>query len=167
MIKLRRAKKEDCQRISDICRANQAIYEELMPDAFIRQADKLKLGLPENYKIKVIEKNDQIVGFIGYKSLNEQVMYLVAIYLDADRYKQGIGSKALKLFENACIQNELLLLVHEKATWAKAFYEKQGFDYVEEPIDQYRTGMMKKLYIQHTQLMRKMKNPNKNNFFMI
>jgi L-amino acid N-acyltransferase YncA len=161
-INLREATEDDAQAIAEICESNVALYDPIMPGAFQKQSRKIReSGLPTTYDILVIEFNDKVVGFIGTIALNQECIYLVALYLHSDVQRQGIGQKVLKQliikFEKQNFKS-VVLLVHQEATWAKTFYQKNGFQKIsndEKEIKAYKGGILKNYYIPSTILMRK------------
>ncbi len=130
-----------------------------MPGAFNRYSEKLlTTGMPKDYVVEVITLNDLDVGFIGTKFLENEIIYLVAIYLDQHYIGKKIGSKVINLLvEKYSLSSvsEILLMVHTKAEWAKSFYKHNGFIDIavgEDDISAYRNGVVKDLYLSNTEL---------------
>ncbi len=136
------------------CESNASLYDPIMPGAFNKQAEKFRSnGLPSTYNILVIESENQILGFLGTIECNEKSLYLVAIYLHQSHQRSGIGSIILEeLVRNyrSAGYDEIVLLVHKEAVWAKSFYLKNQFKYVsssELDIKSYGNGILSNLYI--------------------
>jgi len=159
IVKLRKSTSTDNVLVSNIIKSNSALYDSIMPGAFIRYSKKLlTTGMPKDYVVEVISLNDIDVGFIGTKRLEKDIIYLVAIYLDQQYIGKKIGSKVINLLiEKYCSSriSEILLMVHTKADWAKKFYKHNGFINIaigEEDISAYREGVVKNLYLSNTEL---------------
>lgn len=160
-INIRVATLDDINRIAEICESNSILYDPILPGAFIRQAGKFrKNGLPNSYEVLVIDHKDKIVGFLGTKEFNNQILYLVAIYLHSTNQRNGIGGKVLgELIRHYKFEGyeEIVLLVHQEASWAKSFYSKYQFQFIsnfEEEIKEYGNGILSDLYIPNTELLR-------------
>jgi len=160
-IHIRNAVPDDDVLLSKVCLSNAELYEPIMPGVFVKQAEKfLKKGLSTSYDTQIIELNHEGIGFIGHKQLSEDHIYLAALYIFRDLQGQGFGqdvmNQLIKGAENAGVK-EILLLVHEDATWAKNFYLKYGFavvDTQESIIKTYADGLLEDYYLPHTVLMR-------------
>jgi len=129
-----------------------------MPGAFSRHADKLQVeGMP-SYDTFIIMHDDLDVGFVGTIKLNQDTIYLLDFYLESKHQGKGIGYEAMSILVDKYSEEGLksiVLLVHHKAEWAKVFYERFGFTCVshkKEEIISYRSGFMKDLYINGTEL---------------
>lgn len=137
MIHLNKATNEDIMFISKVCRSSNEIYSEIMPNAFIKQANKYEVsGLPPDYKIYIINNDKDQIGFLGISSLNERSIYLVAIYLHKNFYRLGYGGETINLLckelKNYDIK-EIVLQAHKDAIWAINFYKKFGFEEINNP----------------------------------
>ena len=137
MIHLNKATNEDIMFISKVCRSSNEIYSQIMPNAFIKQANKYEVsGLPPDYKIYIINNDKEQIGFLGISSLNERSIYLVAIYLHKNFYRLGYGGETINLLckelKNHDIK-EIVLQAHKDATWAINFYKKFRFEEICNP----------------------------------
>lgn len=126
---LRDGQNEDRFFLADVCRSVAPMYD-FMPGAFEKQADKYEKALPSHYRLKIIEDSEKKIGFIGYKIINEDIVYLLACYIHDDYQRSGYGKKAYQLYEkHVCALGfkKTILQVHHKATWAISFYMTLGF----------------------------------------
>lgn len=160
LIRIRNATNNDCERIAEICESNRALYDPIMPGAFTRQAVKFRSkGLPSSYDVSVIECENQIAGFLGTVEFGKKTLYLVAIYLHQTNQRSGIGGTVLRELVNRYRSEgyeEIVLLVHQEASWAKSFYMKNQFEYLsnkEQEIKAYNKGILSNLYIPNTELL--------------
>lgn len=160
LIRIRNATYEDCELIAEICESSSFLYDSIMPGAFARQAEKFRSkGLPSGYDVSVIEYENQIAGFIGTVEFGKKILYLVAIYLHQTSQRSGVGSTVLrKLVKHYRSDgyDEIVLLVHKEASWAKSFYIKNNFEYLsnkEQEIKAYSNGILSNLYIPNTELL--------------
>ena len=82
-----------------------------------------------NAEIYVYVENEKIVGFIG---LNDN--YIEVIFIDSKYQYKGIGTALLNKAKK--LKDELTLSAYKKNTKAIQFYLKNGFENVEENIDE-------------------------------
>ena len=148
--------------LSEICLSINDLYDPILPEAFKKQAEKyLNKGLPNTYEISIIESDSRGIGFIGYTDITESTRYLIAFYLHSAYQRKGIGEQILNTLVNLLETDnyeEIVLLVHKKATWAINFYLKNDFEILgksKEKIQDYKNGILNKYYIRDTILMGK------------
>lgn len=160
-VQLRTATDDDKEDMAEICRSNIELYDKIMPGAFEKQAEKFEnQGLSISYKTEMVEFNGENVGFTGIKNLTDQHCYLAALYLHKNFHHNGIGSSVMDIIKAKATQDgfeEILLLVHKEAIWAKQFYIKYGFitiDTEEEGIKSYGNEILKDYCLPNTELMR-------------
>lgn len=100
--------------------------------------------------------NEKEVGFLGIKILNDQVVYLKALYLDPQYIGKKIGSSVMDQLirrYQSLGYREMVLLVHKDAFWAIKFYEFKGFTGISCEngfICQYKNGLLKNHLISNT-----------------
>lgn len=162
MIKIKLANNQDINFIITVCRSVELIYNKIMPGSFERQALKFeKEGLPTNYEISIVYYEECPIGFIGLKTLNEETVYLVALYLMIDFQRQGYGKKIINdLIRLQKVRGirKVVLLVHKEAIWAINFYSKNDFIILadnEEDIKNYKNGILEKYALSNTLLLKK------------
>ena len=158
-LKIYDAKPEHCEALAEIMRSNAPLYDDIMPGAFERYAHTfVEHGLPQNYDTQMIEYSGEVVGFIGTVTLTDDTLYLVALYLKKEDQSRGIGKVALTYLWPKFRANgikEVVLLAHQKAIWAKQFYEKMGFSHIasdESTIRDYKEGILSSRYLKNTDL---------------
>lgn len=131
MIELCKATHRDLPFICQVCKSTEEIYSNIMPGAFSKQGKKYeKFGLPLDYDIHIIKMDENPIGFLGLTQLKEDSVYLVALYLLKDFYRQNIGSHTLDYLCSQLNQkgiSEIILQAHVHAYWAINFYKKNGF----------------------------------------
>lgn len=147
MIGLSKAKHKDLEFICRVCKSTEEIYSHIMPGAFLKQGKKYeKFGLPIDYDIHIIKNEETPIGFLGLTHLNNESVYLVALYLLKDYYRQNYGTETLdylcrELKENGV--SEIVLQAHVKAIWAINFYAKNGFTEMPKEEEHIRNIIMK------------------------
>lgn len=156
---LRDFKDDDRLVMSNIIRSNADLYDDLVPGAFDKYAEKLlSKDFKFEYKVEIISNLNRDVGFIGYDEDSNKI-FLVALYLDCSVQGMGLGRKVLELLkQNSQEQGkrEIALLAHKDAKWAIGFYEKLGFNIMavnEEDIVKYNMSIISKYYLPNTILM--------------
>ena len=93
----------------------------------------VKKVLP-NAEIYVYLEDEKIVGFIG---LNDN--YIEGIFIDSKYQYKGIGTALLNKAKK--LKDKLTLSAYKKNTKAIQFYLKNGFENVEENIDEVNKGI--------------------------
>jgi len=142
-IQYRIANINDIPQIAKVhLKGKQAAYQDYMPqkylDKILMKSDKelwKKALKHEASQILVAEKNDTIIGFICFKSLDVTSNFIKtgevqALYVKPDHLGCGIGSKLLQNILEICISLKystvfLWMLVNNEP--AKQFYTKHGF----------------------------------------
>lgn len=121
--------------LSEVCKDATQLYDDIIPGAFEKQAKKfIEEGLPKSYNIGIVNINDINIGFVGLVKLDNDTLYLTALYLLANYQRQGYGRLILDAIEEDAYQagvKTIVLLVHSEATWAINFYGKNGFEVIE------------------------------------
>lgn len=158
-IKIYSATNENINDLAAIMRSNVELYDRIMPGAFQRYATFFEeYGLPKTYDVEMIEYEGEIVGFLGTIEINNDVVYLLALYFMREHQNKGIGKIVMEhKFHSYKIENrkEIVLLAHQEATWACKFYEKNGFKLIsneEDRIKSYSNKIMENHYIKNSVL---------------
>lgn len=125
----------DAPFVATVARDAIPLYDRLLPGAFERFAAKVEReGLPPAYRVSLVRLDGRPVGFAGLDAtLPGGVVYLAALYLAEVERRRGVGGAALEAIAASAIAagaEELVLIVHRDATWARAFYEARGFLFV-------------------------------------
>ncbi|ABR48410.1 GCN5-related N-acetyltransferase [Alkaliphilus metalliredigens QYMF] len=163
MIKITAAENSDRFFLSEVCIDTVQTYDSILPGAFEKQAKKFsEEGLPKTYDIGIVKLEDLKLGFVGFVRLDNETLYLTAVYLLEVYQRQGYGKKIINTIEKEAYKEgikRVVLLVHSKATWAIDFYEKNGFYVIEieeNKIKEYADSRMAKYFLPSTILMGKM-----------
>jgi amino-acid N-acetyltransferase len=85
--------------------------------------------LPKDHAVRVAEADYVVAGFAAWRDEAPGVAYLEDVSVHPDYQRFGIATKLLeRVFEEARANGfkELVLRTWDKATWARAFYEKLG-----------------------------------------
>lgn len=167
MITLREIEKGDNIFIASVCKESTKLYDPLMPGAFDQQAEIFEEeGIPEDYRFRIIYEGEEKVGFVGDTDVaidvaaGKKVNYLIMLYLKENKYRSGIGSEVLKLYEAELKEQggyeEITLLAHPGATWAKDFYRKNGYKLlIGSEHEDYKEKVLEDMYIDGTVIFRK------------
>lgn len=154
MIELKKATYNELDFVCQVCKSTQEIYSDIMPGAFLKQGKKYeKFGLPLDYDIHIIRNDKEEIGFLGLTSLKEDSVYLVALYLLKEYYRQSYGSLTISCL---CKElktkgvSEIVLQAHIKAHWAISFYKKNGFEEISRDEEH-----LKEIIIKDTIMMSK------------
>ncbi|HEY9841032.1 MAG TPA: GNAT family N-acetyltransferase, partial [Candidatus Obscuribacterales bacterium] len=113
------------------------LYSELMPESFAANLENMDILTEKGLDFNatgldgwIIETEAGPVGFAGIGPLNPRQAYMAALYFLPTQRRRGFGSQALGRLE-AHYQNqgfgEILLLVHQRADWARNFYTREGY----------------------------------------
>lgn len=110
--------------LTENIKAHDFISKEYWEKSF----EYVKKILP-NAEIYVYVEDEKIVGFIG---LNDN--YIEGIFIDSKYQNKCIGTALLNKAKE--LKDELTLSAYKKNTKAIQFYLKNGFEIVEENIDE-------------------------------
>ncbi|MFC8432963.1 GNAT family N-acetyltransferase [Streptomyces sp. NPDC057253] len=145
----------DCDRVSEIrIRGWQSAYRGLMPQPFLdalsvtqdaeRRRARFRQGGGSAVDL-VAEQDGEILGWACHGpyrdgELRTEDAELYAIYVDAQRFRGGVGHALLRESVRRCTtagHPRMLLWVLEGNTRARRFYERHGFraDGTEEPYE--------------------------------
>lgn len=136
-ITLTPARFEDHAAIYAIFEAMLPQYQNIMPGSFEANLENLRRIQAKGMDFSatgltgyMIQTTQNTVGFAAVGPLNARQAYLSAFYLLPQYQRQGLGTRALQDLERhyARLQfQEILLLVHGEASWARTFYQKAGY----------------------------------------
>lgn len=158
-IRLEKAKNKDAIFIAEVCEETRKIYDPLVPGLFTRQAAIFReKGIPSGYDFYTIYDRYIKVGFTGVIHVTEEVTYLAMFYLKKRFYRLGIGSTALKELERIVRKSgtkTIVLLAHERAIWARKFYNKHDYIISKETAKTYKDGIIKSYKFSHTVIYEK------------
>lgn len=95
----------------------------------------LQMQEANNYCIFVALEKNQVIGFIGTHiglafEISGKVMRIIALAVNSDYQKMGIGKRLIQEAEQFAIQNDVTVISVNSGlarTGAHIFYEKQNF----------------------------------------
>lgn len=147
MLSLRPAQLNDNAFIRELFTAALPLYQQLMPGSFEANIENMDIltdkGLSfnatglEGWIFENIQTASQLVqtavGFAGIGVLNAKQAYMAALYFLPNQQRQGFGSTALQLLEADYLRQgfeQMLLLVHHQANWARDFYLRHHYQII-------------------------------------
>lgn len=109
-----------------------AMYHELGFDAAEVPARTMVdlAHLPRHHNVFVAEADYIVAGYLAWRDESPGIAYLEELSVHPDFQRFGVGTKLLQKFEEDAIKTGLhyaIARMYTKATWAKAFYDHQGF----------------------------------------
>ena len=148
-MEIRSFKKEDISQVLELCREVRQHHIEILNGFFTEQNDEIEqkffleaIDNPKDIAL-VATENDIVLGYllatIKYAAhlVNPNVAHICNIGVRKNLRKTGIGTKLMdKLFE-ICRSNgveQISLGVYNKNTSAYSFYEKYGFEPMEQKM---------------------------------
>lgn len=147
LIGLSKATHKELEFICQVCKSTEEIYSHIMPGAFSKQGKKYeKFGLPIDYDIHIIKNGEVPIGFLGLTPLKEDSVYLVALYILKEYYRQNYGTETIDYLCNELKEkgvSEIVLQAHVKAIWALNFYKKNGFREISREEEHIQNIIMK------------------------
>lgn len=108
-------------------------------DSFIETADSLQEAALVRNVICAIE-NETVLGYAFFRKKNEETVWVSSLYVDPNFQKKKIGSFLLKYIEEFGLENGchvVALETHAKAFWAINFYFKNGYELVNDKVNDY------------------------------
>lgn len=111
--------------------SNSEAYGKIVPPKYFKEPvltlDKLLEDFEEMI-FYIYEMGERTVGVAALKILNDQVGQIRWVYVLPEHQRKGVGSSLISHIENQAKKMKLKKLVvssvHEKAYWARNFYEK-------------------------------------------
>ncbi len=123
--------------INEVFEATLPLYKDVMPGSFEANLENLKRleerGLDfsaTGLKGYLLETDTARIGFAAVGPLSPRLAYLSSMYILPAYQRQGYGLETMKQLEayyKSLAFQELCLLVHTKAPWARDFYKKAGY----------------------------------------
>lgn len=86
-------------------------------------------SIEENIERWIAEDGDNLIGFADYRPDEGKV---TGVYVDPDCTEEGVGSKLLRKIVQDAEERGLNQLSCESSVTARKFYEKHGFEVVNE-----------------------------------
>lgn len=133
---------EDHTSIYAIFEAMLPQYQKIMPGSFEANLENLRRLQARGLDFSatgltgyLIQDDHRTVGFTAIGPLNARQAYLSAFYLLPEHQRKGYGKAALRDLETHYARlrfQEILLLVHKEAQWARTFYEQMGYKHIAE-----------------------------------
>lgn len=130
---IRRLTMEDSTRIVAIINSAATKYENEIPDDLYSEP-----YMPLDELEDEMEKMDffgyvteTLLGVIGLQNLDD-VSLIRHLYVIPEQQRHGIGTELLDHSIDRAGSDEILVGTWEAATWAIRFYEKNGFDLVDD-----------------------------------
>ena len=137
MLSLRPTVVSDNAFIRSLFAAALPLYSELMPESFAANLENMDILTEKGLDFNatgldgwIIEAEGIPVGFAGLGPLNPRQAYMAALYFLPAQQRRGFGSQALGRLEAHYLTqgfDEILLLVHQQADWARNFYTREGY----------------------------------------
>lgn len=91
-------------------------------------------------KIIAVKENGKILGYSVFRKKNEETVWISSLYVDSNTQGKGVGTKLLIEIESFAKENKckvIALETHRDAIWAINFYKKNGYQIVNEIINEY------------------------------
>jgi putative acetyltransferase len=106
----------------------------------------------------VAEENGEIIGTAALKEIDNQLIKLKRMYILPSLQRKGVGAKLLKKCINFSKKGgfkKMILTTYPEMKGAVIFYEKNGFQIVENPSAQFFTNPKLKEYNERQVAMEK------------
>ena len=139
MLKIRRARQEDCHSIGSVHAAavsgiSTALYtpEEIQAWAVPRKPESYE----ESMRTKEFFVAEDESGILGFGVLNQEIAEVEAVYVTPRAGRRGVGMELLRKLEERANARGLPRLRLNASLNAVSFYEKAG--YVAQELSKYR-----------------------------
>lgn len=110
---------------------------EAAGDALHATAEKI----PEGRIIRCArDVHDIPIGYSVFRKKNDHIVWISSLYIDSDKQNQGIGTELLKDIESFAREwgcDAMVLETHRNAHWELRFYEKDGFELINERMREF------------------------------
>lgn len=148
MITLRSTILSDNPFIKEVFEQSVPLYAPLSPGMLEANVENIEILIAKNLTfdatgldgwVLIDQESGQQVGFGAIGGLNQLQAYMAGFYFLPQYQRKGFGRQALKRLEAHYRRKgylEMLLLVHQGADWAQAFYLSQGYRIVAREFNQ-------------------------------
>lgn len=136
------ARLQDNPFIKSVFSAVLPLYRELLPGIFEDNMQNMDILTEKGLSFEacglsgyIIEAQQQPIGFAAIGLLKPHLGYLAALHFLPAYQRQGYGSQSMQELERRYRQQkiqELILLVHREATWARGFYTGLNYRVIAE-----------------------------------
>ena len=96
--------------------------------------ERIVKEIQDGYRWELFVVDGQVVGYLDYKLMEDNRVFLSKIYLDTDQQQKGLGKLMLDhVIEYAAVNkaDAVYLTVNKHNAKAIAFYERNGFHCIE------------------------------------
>ncbi len=121
-----------------------SIYSEEEREAFsgslIETEDSIRKMAESRIIICAKDDQDQILGYVAFRKKNNITVWIGSLYVDPDHQRAGAGRVLLDAVEDFAKKENckiIALETHQKAEWAINFYIKNGFEIVNDKINEF------------------------------
>ncbi len=123
----------DGEGILEVINSAAQRYEGAIPDDCYSEPYMTKRELEEEMREMDFHgyRKTNLVAVVGVQNLKE-VTLIRHLYVRPGRQRQGIGSKLLEFAVDEAENKKMLVGTWRGADWAVSFYEKNGFEQVED-----------------------------------
>jgi ribosomal protein S18 acetylase RimI-like enzyme len=124
--------KKDFTQILEIINSARKPYKNLEVYKKMGAKDTTLEDLQKNEQgreFRIFIKDDEIIGFCAFKYKSKKITWLSQFYIRPDYQGKGCGKKFLEYLESEIREKSKYIVLEywPDATWAKDFYEKQGY----------------------------------------
>jgi N-acetylglutamate synthase-like GNAT family acetyltransferase len=109
-------------------------YRDIIPPEYFRDPVLTKEKLLREFRSRAFyayRLKNEIVGVAALKTGKEKIGIVNWVHVLPEHRRRGVGASLMKHVEEEAkkigVQRLLVQYVHDKATWAKGFYEKLGY----------------------------------------
>lgn len=88
-------------------------------------------ALTRRHDVRVAEADDEVAGYLAWRDEAPGVAVLEELSVHPDHQRCGIGTRLLAELQDRARElglEQIVVRSREKASWARAFYEKKGFE---------------------------------------
>ncbi|WP_438036730.1 GNAT family N-acetyltransferase [Sorangium sp. So ce204] len=110
-----------------------ATHREAGPGAAEIEARTLAdlAALTRRHDVRVAEADDEVAGYLAWRDEAPGVAVLEELSVHPDHQRCGVGTRLIADLQDRARElgmEQVVVRFREKASWARAFYEKKGFE---------------------------------------
>lgn len=143
---IKKVTESDCDSLANIFNEAHIPFENIMSqeeiDAIGGDLKKTKedcIFMLEGRETYCAFDNNEIVGYISFRIKNEYVVWISELYVNPSIQGKGVGRMLIDFVKDFTKKSNCKLIAletHRLADWAIGFYEKLGFEIINEKIDE-------------------------------
>jgi GNAT superfamily N-acetyltransferase len=144
MFKIVKPKKSEHKVIADIYNKARepflSIYSEEERKNLVEETEERISEMAKNRQLLCVKEKEKVLAYSAFRLKNNQTVWISSFYVLPEYQKKGTGRLLLEAIEGWGKNKgakAIVLETHQKADWAIKFYQKNGYEIINDKLDKY------------------------------